>query len=248
MSFSIRFGNFLFKNAIALYKPLYSIFKKRQDAFEIELLQQHIGEGNNVLDIGANIGFYASILSDLVGKNGRVHCFEPDLINFKHLQRRVQTLSNVTINQKAVGSKTEKIKIYTSKELNVDHRTYQPEVYDTEKEIEAMSVDDYVFLKKIDKIDFIKIDIQGYEMQAIRGMEKTLNSNPNIKLISEFWPYGLRTAGSSLSEYYNYLVQLGFNIQILDKNKLKALRLEEVKSMEHLDKELYYNIFAFRNV
>jgi FkbM family methyltransferase len=248
MSFSIQLGNFLFKHAIALYKPMYTLFKKRQDAFEIDLLHQHIGKGNHVLDIGANIGFYANILSDIVGKNGSVHCFEPDITNFKHLQKRVQSLSNVIINEKAVGAKTEKIKIYTSKELNVDHRTYKPEVYDDEIEIEAISIDDYVLLNNIKKIDLIKIDIQGFEMQAIKGMEKTLNSNPNIKIISEFWPYGLRAAGSSLSEYFNYLVALGFDIQILHENKLAVLNIEQVKLMENLNKEHYYNIFAFRNV
>src|SRR5690606_18164169 len=97
--------------------------------------------------------------------------------------------ANIIINNKAVSSKTETLKIYTSKNLNVDHRTYKPKEYDEEISIEAVSIDDYFGTNQ--KVDFIKIDIQGFEMQAIQGMTKTLEANPNVKIISEFWGYGL---------------------------------------------------------
>ncbi|MBL7917092.1 MAG: FkbM family methyltransferase, partial [Bacteroidia bacterium] len=126
----IKLGNFLFKNAFFLYKPMYASFKKKQDAFEIALLQKHIRKNDTVLDIGANIGFYATLLAELVGPNGKIYCFEPDGTNFTYLLNASAHLKNITAVNKAVGEKTEKIKIYTSKELNVDHRTYKPEEYD----------------------------------------------------------------------------------------------------------------------
>src|SRR6478736_10439835 len=144
MSFSIKFGNFLYKNAFGIYKPMYAAFKNRQDAFEIELLKKYIYKNDTVLDIGANIGFYATILSDIVGEKGKIHCFEPDATNFSHLKKATEKYSNIIINNKAVGLKTERLKIYTSKNLNVDHRTYKPEEYEQEIEIDAVSVDDYV--------------------------------------------------------------------------------------------------------
>ena len=142
MSFSIKLGNFLYKNAFGLYKPMYKLFKNKQDAFEIELLKKHIKQNDIVLDIGANIGFYATILSDIVGEKGLVHCFEPDSKNFEHLKKTTADFKNIKINNKAVGPKTEKLKIYTSKNLNVDHRTYKPEEYDKEIEIDAVSIEE----------------------------------------------------------------------------------------------------------
>jgi len=243
-SLSIKLGNFLYRNAFALYKPMYNAFKRKQDAFEINLLKKYIHENYIVLDIGANIGFYANILSQLVGEKGEVHCFEPDNTNFLHLKKNCSQLQNVKLNNKAVGPKTEKLKIYTSKELNVDHRTYKPEEYEEEIEIDAVSIDDYLGDNK--KADFIKMDIQGFEMQALKGMHKTLEQNKEIKIISEFWPYGLRTAGSSVIEYYNLLTEKGFSCYIFKKDKLEKLSLKTVTELEPLGVEHYFNILVTR--
>lgn len=244
-SFSIKLGNFLYKTSFPLYKKMYSVFKNKQDAFEIELLKKHIKKGDTVLDIGANIGFYATILSDIVGEKGKIHCFEPDATNFSHLQKTISSYKNIAINNKAVGSKTGKLKIYTSKELNVDHRTYKPEEYDKEIEIDAVSIDDYL---KGANVDFIKMDIQGFEMEAMKGMKETLKNNPNVKMISEFWPYGLKKAGSSLRDYFILLKELNFKIEILRGNKLETLKLETVLEMEDLPEENYFNILVTPNV
>ena len=237
-------GNFLYKNCFPVYNIIYPLFKKRQDKFEIELLRQYIQQGDVVLDIGANIGFYANILSQLVGSTGKVHCFEPDPMNFAHLKNNTLHFNNITINNKAVGSKTEMLKIYTSKNLNVDHRTYKPDVYDREIEIQAVSIDDYLANNK--RVDFVKMDIQGYEMQAIKGMERMLMHNKEIKLLSEFWPYGLKKAGSSLRQYYAFLKDLGFDVLLLEESRCRNITLEKVKQMEDLGEEHYFNIFAER--
>lgn len=244
-SFSIQLGNFLYKHAFVLYKPMYAAFKNKQDAFEIALLKKHVRKNDVILDIGANIGFYAKILADLAGPNGKVHCFEPDKTNFKYLENNCGKLPNVILNNKAIGPKTEKINIYISKSINVDHRTYKPEEYEQELEIEAISIDDY--LRSNTKVDLIKMDIQGFEMQAIKGMLLILDNNPNIKIISEFWPYGLKQAGSSLCDYFNFLSYKGFNCYLLEKKSLQILTLEKVKAMEGLDKGHYFNIFASRD-
>ena len=247
MSFSIKLGNFLYKYAFAAYKPMYTAFKNKQDAFEIALLKKHISKNSVVLDIGANIGFYAAILSEIVGEKGKVYCFEPDIKNFNHLRKAAAEYKNIILNNKAVGPKTELLKIYTSKNLNVDHRTYKPDDYDREIDIEAISIDDYITsAEKNNKVDFIKMDIQGFEMQAVQGMQKTLENNKDIRIISEFWPYGLRKAGSSLTEYFNFLTAKGFICYLLKKNFLEELSLEKAKSMEQLGEEHYFNIFATR--
>ncbi len=244
MSFSIKLGNFLYKNAFGLYKPMYVMFKNKQDSFEIELLKKHIHKSDFVLDIGSNIGFFSKILSQMVGPNGKVHCFEPDKTNFNHLQDYCKHLGNVHLVNKAVGAKNENLKIYTSKKLNVDHRTYKPEEFDKEIEIEAVSIDEYLGENK--KIHFIKMDIQGFEMQAIKGMEKTLTENHEVKIISELWPYGLSKAGSSATEYFNFLTQKGFICYLLEEKSLKRLNPEKVESIKTLSEEHYFNIFATR--
>ena len=244
MSFSIKLGNFLFRNAYFLYKPMYIAFKERQDKFEIEILKKNIKQGDTIIDIGANIGFYTKILSELVGEKGKVHAFEPDRINYQRLLSYSAGLKNVELNNKAIGPKTEKLKIYTSKMLNVDHRTYKPEEYEEEIEIDAVNLDEYLSGKG--KVDIIKMDIQGFEMSAIKGMEQTLKANQNIKLITEFWPHGLKLTGSSGKEYFNYLVNLGFSCYLMENDTLLELNLKKVSELNEMGEKHYYNIFALR--
>lgn len=250
MLLSIKLGNFLYKYAFQLYRPLYSLYKNRQDAFEIALLKEHVHRNDVVLDIGANIGFYATIFASIVGGNGEVHCFEPDATNYNYLKTVSKKFNHVFINNRAVGTHTERLKFYTSHKLNVDHRTYKPEEYDKEFEIEAVSIDDYLSTRSTSgpvKVDFIKMDIQGFEMHAIKGMEKTLATNEGIKLLSEFWPYGLKQAGSSLTEYFDCLSADGFTCYLLENNSLTTLHSARVKELETLGENHFFNILASRN-
>jgi FkbM family methyltransferase len=239
-SFSIKLGNFLFKNCFPLYKITYQSFKQKQDAFEISLIKKYTKPNDTVLDIGANIGFYAELLSNTVGVNGKVHCFEPDTTNFNYLKKRCSNFKNVSINNKAVSDKTGVLKIYTSKQLNVDHRTYKPDDYDQEIDIDAIAIDDYL---NGQLVNFIKMDIQGFEMSAVKGMHKTLES-PDLKMLSEFWPYGMRKAGTSVLDYFQYLKQYNFFIYLIDTNTLTELTEEKVKSFLDLPESSYMNIFA----
>jgi hypothetical protein len=84
-SFSIRLGKFLYKNAFPIYNGLYPVFKRKQDALELRIIRSIVKPCFNILDIGANIGFYTKVFSELVGSSGSVHAFEPDITNFKYL-------------------------------------------------------------------------------------------------------------------------------------------------------------------
>ena len=143
-SISLKLGNWLYKNAFGVYNTIYPIFKNRQDKNEIAFIQQHLKPGSTVLDIGANIGFYSKILSRVAGPTGHVHCFEPDITNFNHLKNNTQHLTNITVNNLAVSATNDPIKIYLSKELNVDHRTYPVDDYQSIIEIKATAMDSYL--------------------------------------------------------------------------------------------------------
>lgn len=181
--YSIVVGQFLYRNAFWLYRPLYCTFKNWQDKEEIMLFKRFINNGDVVLDIGANIGFYSKLFSKLVGETGSVHAFEPDRTNFQHLTSFTQACRNLNRYQKAVSHKTEVIHIYTSKLLNVDHRTYPIDNYESCYEIEAIALDDW--LDRLPTIHLIKMDIQGYESKAIEGMRQLIKRDTPI-LFLEF--------------------------------------------------------------
>ena len=237
---SIRIGNFLYKQVFPIYNLIYPVFKNKQDAEEINYLKKNIKPGDVIIDIGANIGFYTKLLSSLIGPNGKVHAFEPDNQNFKHLSKNVKSLQNVILNKKAVSDSTGNIKIYKSKDLNVDHRTYPVEDYASIETIESISIDDY--LNSNYKVDIIKMDIQGYEISALKGMKETIRFNKDIKLLLELWPFGLHQAGASVAQFYDVICSLNLKIQFLEKNKLIAFEKNKIDEYETWGWGTYKNI------
>lgn len=218
----IKIGNWLYKNCFPLYNFTYTRFKNKNDLHEIELLKQLIKPGDHVLDIGANIGFYAKIISNLVGPKGKVYCFEPDKTNYKYLVKNTKGISNINLFNLAVSDKEEVIKVYKSKLLNVDHRTYPVNNYDSVEEINAKSIDGMLG-KDIERIDLIKIDIQGFELTAFKGMQNVLSKQNNIKIIAEYWPHGFKRAGTSAIEFYDFFDKLNYQFKLIDEGKISLL-------------------------
>ncbi len=218
------------------------MFKNRQDADEIRYLKKIIAPDDIILDIGANIGFYSKILSKCTGKYGKVHSFEPDGLNFKHLKNNTQQLVNVVLNHKAVSDKSGQLTIYKSKDLNVDHRTYPVDEFQSFETIEAIAIDDYV--NGLWTVNLIKMDIQGYEVAALKGMEKTIKANPDIKLLLEFWPHGLRAAGSSVAQFYETIGSFGLKIQFLEGETLLTFDPLLIPSYEVWGLNQYKNILV----
>ncbi len=93
-----------------------------------------------------------------------------------------------------------------------DHRIYDSgEDGRQHIEIEAIRLDDY-FEHFEGRIDFIKMDIQGAEGGAIQGMYNLLNKNNNVKIVTEFWPIGLKRFGTDPEEFLRLLIKLGFKL------------------------------------
>lgn len=242
--FIFKTASFLFKHAFPVYKILYYKFKNKQDTFQIHLLRHFIRKGDHVLDIGANVGYYAEKMSELVGEKGKVHCFEPDSLNFKYLSKIIHGRKNVVLNKKAVAEEEGELLIYTSDMINVEHTTYKPEHFDFTYTVEKTSIDNYVQQKF--PVSFIKMDIQGAELKALEGMKQTLLENENIVLMTEVSPYCLKNCGNTSAEMISYIRSLGFNIFLINEDTVKELTPLDVVNFK-VDEEYFYNILALRN-
>jgi FkbM family methyltransferase len=236
----IKIGNWLYKYCFPLYNFTYTRFKNKNDRYEIELLRQLIKPRFHVLDIGANIGFYAKIISGLVGEEGRVYCFEPDSTNYRYLLKNIKGIQNVKPFHLAVSDKDEILKVYKSKLLNVDHRTYPVNNYDMVEEINAVSIDGMLG-KEIEKIDLIKIDIQGFELTAFKGMQKLLSSQ-NILILAEYWPHGFKRAGTSAIEFYDFFDRLNYQFKLIDEGKISPLNRDYVVENNDRPFEFSFNV------
>ena len=179
-----RVGNKLYKRGFPIYRPLYAAYKTYADRAERRLIRTVLFPGAVAVDVGANIGIYSRFFSGCVGPTGVVHAFEPSPENFRRLRSATGKLPNVCLSRAAVGERSGRSQLYLSKKLNVDHRAYLPEGGSRDTvPIDVIALDDY--FRPGDRVDLIKLDVQGYELHALRGASRVLHDNPAAKLILE---------------------------------------------------------------
>jgi FkbM family methyltransferase len=237
-----RFGNELYKVAFRIYRPLYSVFKVYADRAERRILTEHLSAGCVAVDAGANIGIYSQFLSRCVGPTGAVHSFEPSPENFRHLSAAVAGLPNIRASELAVSDKTGRSLLYVSDKLNVDHHTYPMEGESRKTiPIKSITLDDYFAAGS--RVDLIKMDIQGFELHALRGAKRVLQENPHIKLLLEFWPFGLKQAGGSADELLSFLEDQSFSLFLPGANGPVKFDRSYAGALESIK---YFNLFAER--
>ncbi len=140
------------------------------------MFQNYIKPGLIVYDIGANAGFYTLLTSVLTGNTGKVFAFEPVPKNCEYVKRHIKlnNLTNVTIIEKAVSDKSEKLKFSLSTNPSMGHLSDSGEI-----EVETISLDQFVENGN-PKPDLIKMDIEGAELRALKGALKTLKGNKPV--------------------------------------------------------------------
>ena len=182
--------------------------------FEKESTQmacQLINVGDVVLDIGANIGYYTVIFSNLVGDTGSVYAFEPTKNYSQFLDKNlaINKVKNVKTFNFGFSDEVEIVKIY----INNSSATIHPTTESTNKveSINLTTIDNFVTKEKLKKIDFIKIDVDGHEPAILKGGLKTIKRfRPKILLEVSHLHY--LKYGINAWDFYNFLVKNNFEI------------------------------------
>ena len=177
---------------------------------ETRFLRDKIKPGMRVLDIGANIGYYTALFSQWVGSEGLVTSFEPEPGNFHFLSETIaanQFTQTRAVNA-AVGRAPGDALLFLSEYNQGDHRVYQStDAEHTAKDrtvsVPMVSID--TLISEQETVDFIKMDVQGAEWMVLAGMRETIRRNPNVMLLTEFWPQGLRGAGGDPANFLRIL-------------------------------------------
>jgi len=215
---------------------------------ETALVKREIKEGDVILDIGANIGYYTLIFAKLAGEKGRIFAFEPDPDNFFLLKKNVEinNFRNVTLIKKGVSSKNEKVSLYLDEENKGNHTIF-PQKGRKSIEVEVVRLDDY-FEDYEGKINFIKIDIQGAEIIALQGMRNILEKNKEVKILAEFWPEGFENYGIKSEDYLSLFSQFGFKLYDVSrgKNQIAPVSIPEFLKIHASEKRNQSSLFCVR--
>ena len=216
------FGNklFLSKKGLALSISHYGTYEE----LEAKIMEEKIEMGNIVVDVGANIGLHTLNMARIVGNTGQVFAFEPDPSNFEILKKNVKinNYKNIILEQKAVGDKHGRTTLYQSDHPG-KHRIFpQTEQAKSQVQVELTNLDNYFDSDMIDKINFIKIDVEGLEFSVLKGMKNILKNSKKIKILFEFMPENTMEVGFTPIELLNYLTSNDFKLYCMD-NKTKKL-------------------------
>jgi len=219
------------------------------------LFKKVVKPGHVVVDLGANIGYFTLLAAKLVGKDGKVFSFEPEPRNFEYLKTNLALnhYSHASAYQKAVSDQNGKTKLYICAYDSGHHTINQPEGIELyrqgrtgetrEIEIEVVTLDSFLE-DKTEKIDAIKIDVEGAEALAIRGMQRLLKENHKVKIFLEFFPLLIKGMGSSPQDLVELLMKdLGFSVfaigsdYSISDSKTDLLKITKYEQLTGLLKE-----------
>ena len=197
------------------------------EKFETALFRKHVRSGMSIIDIGANIGYYTVIGARRVGKNGKIFCFEPEPSNYVRLNENItlNDLQNVVALKLALSDRAGISKLFLTKNNKGTHSLADQRQTGNFITVETAILDQVLAGYGSPKVDLIKMDIEGAEGLALKGMSKTIISNPDLTIFMEFYPKGLIRLGTQPIEFLNDLSGFGFVISVIDVDKRKLIPL-----------------------
>jgi len=192
--------------------PLYR--DRHWELAETRALQAVLRPGMTYLDVGANIGYFVALAASAVGPGGRVVAVEPDPYNFGLLSRTVRfnRWNHVTLLNMAAGPEKGTARLFKSGANLGDHRLYADGESNGRAAVEVPvgPLDAEFAARQLPPPDVVKIDIQGFEELAFRGMGALLAGDRPMTVLSEFWPLGITNAGGDPAAYLERFRAAGF--------------------------------------
>ena len=212
------------------------------EAYELQVAQSMIRPGMHILDVGSNVGFHALEFARWTGSSGKVDAFEPAPENYVVLERNVEAsgLGNVRTFEFAVSDRAGETTMYLSPAHRGDHRIVRSEETRSAIQVRTTTLDER-YGTPGQRVDFVKIDVQGAEYLVLAGMRQVFRNNPDLVVVVEFSPTLMTSSGHSPEEFVALVASLDRRIQIIDHRAkqcvdcdLDALR-RTAQTARHLD-------------
>jgi methyltransferase, FkbM family len=186
-----------------------------------------IRKGDTIIDIGANLGYYSILFSRWTGENGKVLSVEPIQIYNQVFNKKAKNKKNIQLFPYALGTEEKTVQLVSSPHTGY-LRTGLPHIYDSSKDGELAN-QEFTFdtemkqasklFKDLEKIDYIKCDIEGFEFVVLSEMkELILKHRPKIQV--EVWAEN-EASLLSFFEEMNYTPYKVLKTQLIEQEKGK---------------------------
>ncbi len=155
----------------------------------LDFLKKNLKNGHVFIDVGANIGLVSLLAGKLVGENGKVFSFEPQPEVYNDLQEniKINSLNNILPFNIGLGNENKQMTLFSNLSVNRGASSLiQPSDPSGEFKVVINRLDDFLEKHQIKRVDFVKIDVEGFELEVLKGMNRLLNTENPPVLIVEF--------------------------------------------------------------
>ena len=234
------------------FQRAYFVYKRTlEDAFAgLVRSRPDLFVSGHIIDVGANIGYTSTLFLSRMSKGFKLFAFEPESRNFDQLLRAIQRSGReqeVVALRAAVGSADGSVELRINRDHHADHRVVQDRARLQDQDSATVVS---VPLRSLDSvmrehaaltpISFVKIDVQGYELPVLHGMEGIIAANPNLTIAFEYDVESLRSMNTSGEELLQFFTQRGFWLSLLGRSAelvpyTQAALGEEIKKRGYVD-------------
>lgn len=178
--------------------------------------RNYICEGQCIIDIGANVGLTARAFGKAVGLNGTVHAIEPEYSNFKYLCANTLYLPQVIPHRLAFSDRDEMRALKLNPVSGTGNSLFGAENGDTQN-VKCMSFASFCKQQQIKHVDWIKIDVEGAELDVLEGVSSAIKTFPELRILIELCPTNLERAGATSDQLISKLKDFGYTVEAIIK-------------------------------
>jgi FkbM family methyltransferase len=200
------------------------------------IMRQYVQQGAYCMDIGANIGFYTLKLAHLTGQQGRVAAFEPNPALLRRIQENIALnhFTNIDLVNAAISDARATVPFYITANSELSSLAHQSHALE-EIMVHSTTIDDYIAEAGWNRLDFIKLDIEGYDCHALLGASQALRRfRPYIVL-----EYHYDSAPEVAEKAFTLLKDLNYSVEgVILKNGKRLVfdwRNPPAKAMVHIN-------------
>lgn len=196
---------------------LYGVY----EPFMLDLFSSHLKAGQTFIDIGANIGQHSMYAASIVGETGSVHAFEPIPSLYEQIQDSIKANAFEEIvhaHNCALGEEEKVEKLFVSKNKGGSSLVNDDE---TQERISVHIKNGDKELSAIPNIDVIKIDVEGYEYEVLRGIRQTLTTHRPIIFIEFSGNFYYTQGNNNGANILKLLRDLGYELFDIEDNLTK---------------------------